>query len=190
MRRRLKQTRARRLMQPELLNYAAEVTPVQQDWPGDTALDRALAEALLGWGLRRLLHYTDRSTMAVSLEARVPFLDHRLVEFCFGLPYHTKIREDRSKWILREAMSDRLPAQIVERRDKKGFPTPVGRWLRESEDFVRDHLAPSMVGRRGLLREVTVARLQREHFAGDRDHGWALWRLLNLELWYQAFVDG
>ena len=91
---------------------------------------------------------------------------------------------------LREAMSDRLPAQSVERRDKKGFPTPVGRWLRESEDFVRDHLAPSMVGRRGLLREVTVARLQREHFAGDRDHGWALWRLLNLELWYQAFVDG
>ncbi len=190
LRRRLKQTRARRLMQPELLNYAAEVTPVQQDWPGDTALDRALAEALLGWGLRRLLHYTDRSTMAVSLEARVPFLDHRLVEFCFGLPYHTKIREDRSKWILREAMSDRLPAQIVERRDKKGFPTPVGRWLRESEDFVRDHLAPSMVGRRGLLREAMVARLQREHFAGDRDHGWALWRLLNLELWYQAFVDG
>ena len=60
----------------------------------------------------------------------------------------------------------------------------------EREDFVRDHLAPSMVGRRGLLREATVARLQREHFAGERDHGWALWRLLNLELWYQAFVDG
>ncbi|MBT4609996.1 MAG: asparagine synthase (glutamine-hydrolyzing) [Gemmatimonadetes bacterium] len=188
-RRRLKQRQAQSLMQDELLSEVTAVAPVQQDWPGDTALDKALSEALLGWGLRRLLHYTDRSTMAVSLEARVPFLDHRLVEFCIGLPYHTKIRDDRSKWILREAMKDRLPSSIVERRDKKGFPTPVGRWLRESEEFVRDHLAPATIARRGLLRESTVTRLQAEHFDGSTDHGWALWRLLNLELWYQTFVD-
>ncbi len=188
-RRRLKQRQARSLMRDELLEQVSHVAPVQQQWPGETPLDQALSEALLGWGLRRLLHYTDRNTMAVSLEARVPFLDHRLVEFCIGLPYHMKIRGDRSKWILRESMKDRLPTSIVERRDKKGFPTPVGRWLRESEAFVRDHLAADVVSRRGLLREATVARLQQEHFSGTRDHGWALWRLLNLELWYQAFVD-
>ncbi|MFH1569242.1 MAG: asparagine synthase (glutamine-hydrolyzing) [Gemmatimonadota bacterium] len=179
-----------RLLTSELRRHGAGVTVESpMSWPGRTPLDRALSESLTGWGIARLLHYADRNTMAFSLEARVPYLDHRLVEFCLGLPYGMKIRGTSTKWILREALRHRVPDCVVERRDKKGFPTPVSAWLRESRTVVEELLSPAAVRRRGLLREVAVRRLVTAHMSGTRDCGWLLWQLVNLEVWFQEFVD-
>ena len=179
-----------KLIAPELRQYGKElaIEPPQEP-PGATPLDRTLGEALTGWGIARLLHYADRNTMNFSLEARVPFLDHRLVEYCMGLPYRMKIRGHVTKHILREAMRDRVPAVVLERTDKKGFPTPIGAWLRQQEPFVRQVLDPLALRQRHVLEPKAVGRLVDRHMKGRADNGWTLWQLLNLELWMQEFVD-
>ena len=179
-----------RLIVPDLRRYGKEVAlESNEEPPGATPLDRTLGETLMGWGIARLLHYADRNTMNFSLEARVPFLDHRLVEYCMGLPYRMKIRGHVTKHVLREAMRDRVPAAVLERTDKKGYPTPIGAWLRGQEGFVRQVLDPPTLKRRHVLEPTAVGRLVDRHMSGRADNGWTLWQLLNLELWMQEFVD-
>jgi asparagine synthase (glutamine-hydrolysing) len=179
-----------RLLLPELRQYGKEVlVESEEELAGATPLDRALGQTLMGWGIARLLHYADRNTMNFSLEARVPFLDHRLVEYCMGLPYRMKIRGHVTKHILRESMQERVPATILERTDKKGYPTPIGAWLRQQEPFVRQVMDPATLTRRRVLEPKVVQRLIDRHMTGRVDNGWTLWQLLNLELWLQEFVD-
>ena len=136
-----------------------------------------------------LLARGDKMSMASSLEARVPLLDHRVVEFAASLPPHLKLRRLTRKYLLKRVGRAWLPAQIIN-RSKKGFPTPISVWFRkEARSFVRDILSPSAIKRRGLFNSDYVERLLNEHDAGFADHGSLIWGLLSVELWHRLFID-
>jgi asparagine synthase (glutamine-hydrolysing) len=139
--------------------------------------------------LHELLMKQDQMSMAASIESRVPFLDHPLVEFVAGLPDRAKLRGMTTKWMLRQAMRDRLPAPILSRK-KMGFPVPVGRWLRGEWRFLLDDLVlGARARRRGLFEPAAVQRLVDGHLAGE-NHSERLWALLTFELWMRIFFDG
>jgi asparagine synthase (glutamine-hydrolysing) len=128
-------------------------------------------------------------SMATSLEARVPLLDHRVVEFAAGLPADMKVRRLSRKYLLKRVARDWLPPSILE-RPKKGFPVPIGTWFRgEAHALLRDHLSDSAVRARGLFDPRYVRKLLDEHHSGGADHGAALWALLSVELWHRLYID-
>jgi asparagine synthase (glutamine-hydrolysing) len=153
-----------------------------------TLLDRLLAADMRTY-LHELLMKQDQMSMAASIESRVPFLDHKLVEFAAALPERMKLRGLQTKHILREAMKDKLPREILTRR-KMGFPVPVGAWLRGRFRGLLDDL---VLGERALSRGVFDADFVREiaarHLAGE-DHSERLWMLANFEIWQRRFFDG
>jgi asparagine synthase (glutamine-hydrolysing) len=161
-------------------------------------LGRADAEDTLGrmlyvdtklWLPDDLLLRGDKMSMATSLEARVPLLDHRLVEFAAGLPSNLKLRRMARKYLLKRAVRELLPQEILE-RPKQGFPVPLSEWFRnEANQFLRDHLSDSMVRQRGLFDPRYVGRLLDEHESRQADHGSLLWGLLGLELWHRLYLD-
>jgi asparagine synthase (glutamine-hydrolysing) len=148
---------------------------------------------VLYWELTRtrlpaLLRYEDRLSMAYSIESRVPFLDHRLVELAFALPDAVKRRAGWSKYGLRRALDGLLPRSVVWRRDKKGFPTPVGNWLRDGRGAAALNLLSDPRRRtRDLLPQAAIDGFVREHTSGVADRSWQLWRALSTELWLDAF---
>ena len=129
--------------------------------------------------------------MAHSLEARVPFLDYRLVELCFSLPGHELIGGGRTMAVLRRALADLLPAPVRERRDKLGFVTPEKRWLRgRLGELAADVFASRSFAERGLVdAQAARSRLAR-HRRGEAEAGMELWRALNLELWARTYIRG
>lgn len=130
-----------------------------------------------------VLFKVDRASMAASLETRAPFLDHTLIEFIARLPLDLKLRGRNGKYILKRAMADQLPEQIIN-RPKKGFGMPVARWIKgELRTLVRDTLAPDRLRRRGLFNPDYVARLLDEHEKGLADHRKLIWTLLMFEMW-------
>jgi asparagine synthase (glutamine-hydrolysing) len=136
-----------------------------------------------------LLARGDKTAMAASLEARVPLLDHTLVEFAATLPSNLKVHRLTRKYILKKATAPWLPPEIL-RRKKQGFPMPVSIWFRnEAKPFLRDILAPAALERRGLFRPELVGTLLDEHERGAADHGSLLWGLLSVELWHRLFID-
>jgi len=131
----------------------------------------------------------DNMSMAASVESRVPFLDHVLVEFAARIPGRLKVRGLAGKCILKSAVRDLLPERIVDRR-KMGFPTPFARWLAGPHlEIAQGLLMEPRTLDRGLFKVEAVKRLFAEHRARRWDHGDKLWRLLNLELWHRVFVD-
>jgi len=135
-----------------------------------------------------ILVKTDRASMATSLEARVPYLDHELVEFAFRIPAGMKLRGLTGKWILRRAFRGRVPAAILRRR-KSGFSVPIAAWLRHGlRPVARDLLHPARLRRQGLFRPERVGRLMDEHEAATADHGRALWALLMYQMWHDRFA--
>jgi asparagine synthase (glutamine-hydrolysing) len=140
--------------------------------------------------LHELLMKQDQMSMAASIESRVPFLDHELVEFTATLPERLKLRGRTTKYILREAMRDFLPAEILS-RSKMGFPVPVGRWFRERyRGIIDEYVLGARAGSRGLFDATAVRTLVNEHAAGARDHSERLWALANVEIWHRIFMDG
>jgi asparagine synthase (glutamine-hydrolysing) len=160
------------------------------DVPGARSfLDRVLHVDLATFLEGQNLVYSDRLSMAASIEMRVPYLDDVVADFALGLPARLKIRGIRGKHLLRRAMDGVVPHGVIRRR-KAGFGAPIRRWMRiELRDMLREHLGPPAVTRRGLLRPATVARLVDEHESGERDHTYRLWTLLGLELWCRAYLD-
>jgi asparagine synthase (glutamine-hydrolysing) len=139
--------------------------------------------------LVELLMKQDQMSMAASIESRVPFLDHTLVERVVALPTRCKLHGWRTKAVLREAARDLVPSAILHRR-KMGFPVPVGRWLRGPfAPLVDDLVLSPRTLQRGLFRREALERLVAEHQAGA-NHGQRLWLLANLELWQRIFLDG
>jgi asparagine synthase (glutamine-hydrolysing) len=154
-----------------------------------TTLDRLLYTDLKTY-LVELLMKQDQMSMAASIESRVPFLDHHLVEFAAGLPTRLKLRGFRTKWILREAVRTLLPQEILTRK-KMGFPVPFAMWMKDRwQGVARDVLLDRRTRERGLTNPAAVERLLTAHAAGTQEGGDAIWSLLNLELWYRTFVDG
>jgi len=136
-----------------------------------------------------LLVKTDRMTMANSLEARCPFLDHELLEFSCRIPSELKLKGMTTKYILKRALQGIVPQEIIDRK-KHGFGVPVGRWFRTSlKSYVRETLLSPGALQRGYFREPTLRRLIGEHETGKRDHGHRLWGLLTLEIWQRMFID-
>ena len=136
-----------------------------------------------------LLMLTDKMSMAVSLECRVPLLDHQLVELAASMPGAIKVRNGRLKHVLKESLGGLLPDDILERK-KRGFGTPMGAWLKkELAPLLRRLLAPDVVKRRGLFRQPVVDRLMADHQANRIDGTDALLALMNLEIWSRIYLD-
>ncbi|MCJ2054926.1 asparagine synthase (glutamine-hydrolyzing) [Methylobacterium sp. J-070] len=138
-----------------------------------------------------LLHYEDRNSMAFSVEARVPFLDYRIVEFAMGLDPAYKIRNTWTKWILRKVAAPRLPASVTWRRSKLGYPTPANRWIRSGRDaeHMRDLLFSRSFLERNVVTREAVEFYWREHQEGRSDRSWLLYRYATMELWFRHFID-
>jgi asparagine synthase (glutamine-hydrolysing) len=135
-----------------------------------------------------LLVKTDRSSMAVSLETRAPFLDHWLVELASAIPANLKLNGSVTKYILKQAARGLLPNSIID-RPKHGFGVPLGAWLRRDMRPVREVLLDKRTRERGLLNTVAVEKLIKDHADRYRDHGQRLWGLLTLEWWHRLFID-
>jgi len=128
--------------------------------------------------------------MAVSIESRVPFLDHVLVEFASRIPQRHLIKGLAGKRILKKGVEDLLPHSILY-RPKLGFPTPWSSWLAGPQlNVIQDMLLEPRTLNRGLFKRAAVERLFNEHRAHYRDHYDRIWRLLNLELWHRVCLEG
>lgn len=139
--------------------------------------------------LHGLLHVEDRTSMAVSLESRTPFVDYRILEFAFQMPSSLKIKNLFLKYMLRKAMKDILPEEIRKRKDKKGFPTPINLWFKTTQkDYLNSLLFSSKFKERNLFDPAYIQLLFNEHLAG-KDHSLKLWPVLNTEIWFQTFID-
>lgn len=136
-----------------------------------------------------MLTKLDRMTMAHGLEARVPFLDHHLVEWAFTVPAQHKLQGREGKLLVKRAMAKYVP-QANLYRPKQGFNVPLKPWLRaELKEFIRDQLAPERIARRGLMRPERVSALLDAHFSGKAEASNRIFALLMLDLWMQHFVD-
>jgi asparagine synthase (glutamine-hydrolysing) len=136
-----------------------------------------------------LLVKVDIASMANSLEARSPFLDHKVIEFAASLPESLKLSGMETKPFLKTIAASLVPKEAVYRR-KMGFGVPVGKWFRgEMKDFVREVLLSERSRNRGVIRPEMLQRYVDEHTSGSRDHAFKIWALLMLELWYQRFID-
>jgi asparagine synthase (glutamine-hydrolysing) len=156
---------------------------------GSTLLDRLLYVDTKTY-LHELLMKQDQMSMAASIESRVPFLDHPLVEFAAGLPERLKLRGFSTKRILRESMKGLLPPSILT-RPKMGFPVPVGSWFRGAwRGMVTDLVLGERARARDVFNPAMVRRLVDEHVSGRAEHTERLWALVNFELWLRRFVDG
>jgi asparagine synthase (glutamine-hydrolysing) len=153
----------------------------------DSYLDKILYVDARLWLPDDLLTKVDRATMAFSLEARVPYLDKDLVQFCASLPADLKLQQTTTKFILKKMAEKYLPKNIVYRR-KQGFVMPVKEWLQHDlQHYLRNHLSSASVLKRNLLKPARVNRLIAEHLAEKKNHSFKLWTLLMLELWFQKY---
>ncbi len=136
-----------------------------------------------------LLMRVDKITMATSLEARVPFLDHHLVEYASNVPRELKVEGASGKHILKRALEGILPHDVLY-RPKRGFGAPIKEWFRSSSNDLLDaHLLNSRIRRRNFFDYQFVARLVEQHRTGARDWSFHLWALLNLSVWYERWID-
>ncbi len=166
----------------------AEALRCYGEAPGGT-LER-MSYADLQTYLVELLMKQDQMSMAASIESRVPFLDHEFVEHVAALPGRLKLRGWQTKAVLRAALRDLVPREILTRR-KMGFPAPVGRWLRGAFwPLLEELVLGERARRRGLFETAVLRRLAEEHRSGVAEHGDRLWLLVNLEIWQRIFVDG
>ena len=136
-----------------------------------------------------ILTKVDRMSMAVSLEARVPLLDYRIVELAVNLPAYMKLHRGQTKRILKKAMADRLPESVLT-KPKQGFSIPLKNWLRaELKPMMLDLLTQDSILRRGLFSAETVATWVDEHLKGRANHSHRLWALMVFELWHRQVLD-
>ncbi|PYS68710.1 MAG: asparagine synthase (glutamine-hydrolyzing) [Acidobacteria bacterium] len=139
--------------------------------------------------LHELLMKQDQMSMATSIESRVPFLDHKLVEFTAKLPERLKLRGSTTKYILRESMKGLLPDTILN-RPKMGFPVPIGSWFRGAyRSVVDEYVLSDRALSRGIFDPAYVKTLVHRHQVVGEDHSERLWSLVNFEMWQRQFLD-
>jgi asparagine synthase (glutamine-hydrolysing) len=186
-------------MQQNLLSPAArdqiKIDPYQgvrqalEETDAQSLLDRLLYADIKTY-LHELLMKQDQMSMATSVESRVPFLDHKLVEFTCSLPERLKLRGGTTKYILRESMKGVLPQAILS-RSKMGFPVPVGAWFRVAYSSVIDeYILSERAMSRGMFNADFVRELVKRHQMGGENHDERLWALVNFEIWQRQFFDG
>ena len=167
----------------------AEVKNLLEKTDAESLLDRLLYADIKTY-LHELLMKQDQMSMATSLESRVPFLDHKLVEFTARLPERLKLRGWTTKYILRQSMKGVLPEAILT-RSKMGFPVPIGAWFRGPYGYLLDeYVISSRALDRGIFEPDYVKDLVRRHRTGGENHDERLWALVNFEMWQRRFFDG
>ena len=153
-------------------------------------VSRLIYRDMAGYLPGDILVKLDRATMAVSLEGRCPFLDHRLVEFAWRLPTSVKIQGGKGKWLLRRVLSRYLPEAMFE-RPKQGFNLPIGAWLRGPlRDWAEALLDTRRICEDGFLDGPGVAKCWREHLSGERDRSRELWAILMVQAWHDEVGNG
>jgi asparagine synthase (glutamine-hydrolysing) len=152
-------------------------------------LDRVMYVDVKTYLADDILTKVDKMSMAVSLEARVPLLDHKLLEFAARVPSSLKLRQGISKYLLRRAIDRHVPRSLMD-GPKHGFTAPIGAWLRGPlKELASDLLLDGRLDDRGLFRREAVERLWNEHQQGRREHPHRIWSLIMLELWFRRFAD-
>ncbi|HEV8159826.1 MAG TPA: asparagine synthase-related protein, partial [Pyrinomonadaceae bacterium] len=156
---------------------------------GYSILDATLLTDIKTYLPNDLLVKVDIASMAVSLEARSPFLDHKLMEFAATLPDSIKVKGRETKYLLKKVASRLVPREVIYRQ-KMGFAVPINHWFRgKMSKFVEENLLSEKAVKRDLFRADYVRNLITEHKADKQDNAWKLWNLLMLELWFQRFID-
>jgi asparagine synthase (glutamine-hydrolysing) len=156
---------------------------------GSGIVDAALLTDIMTYLPNDLLVKVDIASMAVSLEARSPFLDHHVIEFAASLPERFKLRGLTTKYLLKRVLKKLLPAENLERR-KMGFGVPIGHWFRgQMQSFLRETLLSQKALGRGLFKPESVKQMIELHTSNERDYAHQLWTLLMLELWFDRFID-
>jgi asparagine synthase (glutamine-hydrolysing) len=163
--------------------------PHFSDWRGEASLNQWLYVDTKVWLPDDLLMKVDKMSMAASIEARVPYLDHELVEFAAAIPSRLKLKGFVSKYVLKKATSGILPESVIKRK-KHGFNLPLDRWFRnELGDFVSEILFDPISMGRGYFEPKGVRWLVEEHLRGANDYSRQMYVLLVLELWHRTFCD-
>ena len=156
---------------------------------GRGIIDAALLADTMTYLPNDLLVKMDIASMSVSLEARSPFLDHRLMEFAASLPERMKLRRMTTKYLLKKVLKEFVPGQNITRR-KMGFGVPIGYWFRGSmQAFLRETLLSEKSLGRGFFKPERIRGIVDEHVDNRMDHSHRLWSLMMLELWFQRFID-
>jgi asparagine synthase (glutamine-hydrolysing) len=179
----------------EFANAVAEQNPsvFLDEWfakaNGSGILDATLLTDQMTYLPNDLLVKVDIASMANSLEARSPFLDHKVIEFAASLPENLKMRGFETKSLLKKVAAKLVPREVVYRR-KMGFGVPIGNWFRgEMKSFVQGILLSEKSLNRGIVKPEIVQKYVSEHINAERDHTFQIWTLLMLELWFQRFID-
>ena len=167
-----------------LTDTSKSMTPVQFTDPLTRALFKDHALGLLP----ELLHFGDAISMGHSLESRLPFLDHRLVEFVFKLPFDDKMRGTETKHIMKRAFATDLPEAILSRRDKVGFATPLRQWLQLHSSDLFDVLNSRRTREREIFNPEGLAHCISNYIADNRA-ATRLFRSVALELWFRRYID-
>jgi len=171
------------------LSMAGKLDPWFARANGSGIVDASLLTDIMTYLPNDLLVKVDIATMANSLEARSPFLDHQVMEFAASLPEKYKLRGLTTKYLLKQMLRKLLPAENLNRR-KMGFGVPIGHWFRgQLQPFLRETLLAEASLNRGLFRPEAVKRMVELHTRGEREFSAQLWTLLMLELWFQRFID-
>ncbi|NOX15392.1 MAG: asparagine synthase (glutamine-hydrolyzing) [Epsilonproteobacteria bacterium] len=154
----------------------------------DSILTKRMYKELFYETVPASLRAEDRNTMAHSIESRSPFLDHRLIEYCYALDNKYKIRDGIGKWILRESMKGILPEKVRTRKDKAGFIAPADEWFRTiNKDQIIEMLGSKEFEDLGIFNINVLREVYGEHLGGEKNHQMFLWQLINIYLWYKKF---
>ena len=172
-------------------HQSTQVADYHRQAPTNDPLNQMLYADLKTSLVDSLLAFTDKMTMAVSLEARVPLLDYRLIELAARIPSRLKLKGWKGlKYIFKKAMADRVPDEVMHRK-KRGFGTPISRWFRNDlRPLLNEYLSAERIAARGYFRAEAVQKLIDEHLREQADRSEHLLALLTLEIWHEVFLDG
>lgn len=171
-------------------NAYSYLSKIYESSSGIDTVDKILETDIKSYLPYDLLVKVDIASMANSLEARSPMLDHKFMEYVASIPSNLKLRGLKKKYIFKKALKDLIPRKILN-RPKMGFGIPMGDWLRgDMKEFTLDHLMGESFLTRGYFKRNVVEDLLAEHMGCQVDHSYKIWSLLMLELWVRAFIDG